>query len=62
MSNFQAFSEIDKLKQHVIKHNASSISPFINKQENNNNSIAEDGEDVRHSPGMKVGINLGKFM
>lgn len=46
----QAFSELDKLKQHVVKHNTSTISPFINKSENNNNSIAEDSEEIRHSP------------
>ncbi|XKL66433.1 hypothetical protein PGB90_009853 [Kerria lacca] len=56
----QAFSEIDKLKQHVIKHNASAISPFISKQEsNNNNNITEDGEDIRHSPVIPTSLSVG---
>lgn len=49
---FQAFSELDKLKQHVLKHNASSIASLGMKQENNNNnSIIEDNEDIARSSG-----------
>lgn len=49
----QAFSEIDKLKQHVLKHNA---SPFTVKSENNNNSLMEDSEDIVRSPGKLIFI------
>lgn len=44
---------MDKLKQHVVKHNTSSVSPFAGiKQESNNSSMNEDAEDFRHSPGL----------
>lgn len=53
MAQFQAFSEIDKLKQHILKHNVSTIKPYAGKSENNNNnSSIDDNEDLGRSPGM----------
>uniref|UniRef100_A0A1B6C8U6 C2H2-type domain-containing protein n=2 Tax=Clastoptera arizonana TaxID=38151 RepID=A0A1B6C8U6_9HEMI len=42
----QAFSELERLRPHIIKHNPNAIPPVLVKSEHNNN---DDNEDIPHS-------------
>ncbi|XP_065221006.1 zinc finger protein castor homolog 1-like isoform X2 [Planococcus citri] len=57
----QAFSEVDKLKQHILKLHNPSKKPFAVKLENNNNnSMIDDNEDLGRSPaGLPPSLPMG---
>ncbi|KAL4131730.1 hypothetical protein QTP88_009003 [Uroleucon formosanum] len=47
----QAFSELDKLKPHIIKHTPGALPTFMQKTENiNNNNNNDDTEEVAQHP------------
>ncbi|XP_050543799.1 zinc finger protein castor homolog 1 isoform X2 [Daktulosphaira vitifoliae] len=54
----QAFSELDKLKPHIIKHTPGAIPTFMQKSENNNNNDDDEGneseDNVRHPPALTM--------
>jgi len=52
---FKAFSELDKLKPHIIKHTPGALPTFMQKTENiNNNNNNDDTEEIaQHPPGKK---------
>ncbi|VVC40912.1 Hypothetical protein CINCED_3A025642 [Cinara cedri] len=46
----QAFSEVDKLKPHIIKHTPGAIPTFMQKTENVNNNNNDDTEEIAQHP------------
>ncbi|XP_050443514.1 zinc finger protein castor homolog 1-like isoform X2 [Adelges cooleyi] len=52
----QAFSEMDKLKPHIIKHTPGAMPTFMQKTENNNNNDDEDEpeDNVRQPPALTM--------